>query len=242
MNISDKGLKLIMQFEGLRLKAYRCPAGVWTIGYGHTSAAGAPEVRDGMRITAHEAEAILRRDLAGFEAAVASMVKAKLAQAQFDVLVSFAYNCGLGALRASTLLKRVNAGAFDAVPAELMKWTKAKGKELPGLVRRRRAEAALWRGLPIGIDKQEARTAPDLPLPPKPITQSKEANAAILAGGAGAVAAASEAMPLVRDGVSLMPVVVESLGRPAFMAALITVAAAIAIWVWRRQRLLEQGA
>jgi lysozyme len=195
-----------------------------------------------MRISAPEAEAILRRDLAGFEAAVASMVKQMLTQTQFGALVSFAYNCGVGALQTSTLLKRVNAGAFDAVPAELMKWTKAKGKELPGLARRRRAEAALWRGLPIGIDKQEARTAPDLPLPPKPIIQSKEANAAILAGGAGAIAAASEAMPLVRDGVSLMPVVVDALGRPAFIAALITVAAALAIWFWRRQRLLEQGA
>jgi lysozyme len=242
MNISDEGLKLIMQFEGLRLKAYRCPAGVWTIGYGHTSAAGAPDVRDGMRISATEAEAILRRDLAGFETAVAGMVRTEVTQAQFDVLVSFAYNCGVGALKASTLLKRVNTGAYDAVPTELMKWTKAKGKELPGLVRRRRAEAALWRGLPVGIDKQEARTAPDLPLPPKTITQSKEANAAILAGGAGAIAAASEAMPLVRDGVSLMPVVVDALGRPAFIAALITIAAALAIWFWRRQCLLEQGA
>ncbi len=242
MNISDAGLKLIMQFEGLRLKAYRCPAGVLTIGYGHTSAAGAPEVRDGMRISAQEAEEILKRDLAGFETAVAGLAKKNLTQAQFDVLVSFGYNCGIGALKASTLLKRVNAGAFDAVPAELMKWTKAKGKELPGLVRRRRAEAAFWRGLPIGIDKQEARTAPDLPLPPKTITQSKEANAAILAGGAGVVAAASEAMPLVREGASIMPILVESLGRPAFIAALITVAAALAIWFWRRQRLLEQGA
>jgi lysozyme len=242
MNISETGLKLITQFEGLRLKAYRCPAGVWTIGYGHTSAAGAPEVRDGMRISAEDAEGILRRDLAGFEAAVVGMVKTNISQVQFDVLVSFAYNCGVGALKASTLLKRVNASAFDAVPAELMKWTKAKGKELPGLVRRRRAEAALWRGLPKTVDAQQARTAPDLPLPPKTITQSKEANAAILAGGAGAVAAASEAMPLVREGASIMPILIESLGRPAFIAALITVAAAIAIWVWRRQRLLEQGA
>ena len=242
MKTSDAGLKLIMQFEGLRLKAYRCPAGVWTIGYGHTSAAGAPDVRDGMRISAPEAEEILRRDLTGFETAVADLVKKEITQAQFDVLVSFAYNCGVGALKASTLLKRVNARAFDAVPAELMKWTKAKGKELPGLVRRRRAEAAMWRGLPISIDKQEARTAPDLPQPPKPITQSREANAAILAGGAGAIAAASEAMPLVREGVSIMPIVVDVLGRPAFIAALITVAAALAIWFWRRQRLLEQGA
>jgi lysozyme len=242
MNISDEGLKLIMQFEGLRLKAYRCPAGVWTIGYGHTSAAGAPEVREGLRISAEDAEAILKRDLASFEAAVLGLVRTELNQAKFDVLVSFAYNCGVGALKASTLLKRVNAGTFDAVPAELMKWTKAKGKELPGLVRRRRAEAALWRGLPKIVDAQQARVVPDLPLPPKPITQSKEANAAIVAGGAGAIAAASEAMPLVRDGVSLMPIMVESLGRPTFIAALVTVAAALAIWVWRRQRLLEQGA
>jgi GH24 family phage-related lysozyme (muramidase) len=152
MKTSDAGLKLIMQFEGLRLKAYRCPAGVWTIGYGHTSAAGVPDVRDGMRISAQEAEAILKKDLAGFEAAVAGLVKKELTQAQFDVLVSFAYNCGVGALKGSTLLKRVNAGAFDAVSAELMKWTKAKGKELPGLVRRRRAEAALWRGLPKVVE------------------------------------------------------------------------------------------
>jgi lysozyme len=195
-----------------------------------------------MRISAQEAEAILRRDLAGFEAAVVGMVKTKLTQAQFDVLVSFAYNCGVGALKQSTFLKRVNAGAFDAVPAELMKWTRAKGKELPGLVRRRRAEAALWRGLPKIVDAQQARVVPDLPLPPKPITQSKEANAAILAGGAGAIAAASEAMPLIREGVGILPVLVESLGRPTFIAALITIAAALAIWVWRRQRLLEQGA
>lgn len=242
MKISDAGLKLIMQFEGLRLKAYRCPAGVWTIGYGHTSAVGEPEVRDGMRISAPEAAAILKRDLAEFEVAVAGMVKTKLTPAQFDVLVSFAYNCGVGAIKASTLLKRVNAGAFDAVPAELMKWTKAKGRELPGLVRRRRAEAALWRGLPIGIDKQDARTAPDLPQPPKPITRSKEANAAILAGGAGIVAAATEAMPVIKEGVGFMPILADALGRPAFIAAIVTVAAALAIWVWRRQRLLEQGA
>src|SRR6187397_2359527 len=106
MKTSDAGLKLIMQFEGLRLKAYRCPADVWTIGYGHTSAADAPEVRDSMRISAPEAEEILKRDLARFETAVAGLVKKNLTQAQFDVLVSFAYNCGVGALKASTLLKR----------------------------------------------------------------------------------------------------------------------------------------
>jgi hypothetical protein len=117
------------------------------------------------------------------------------------------------------------------VPAELMKWTRADGKELPGLVGRRRAEAALWRGLPKAVDPVETRSTPDVPQPPKPITRSKEANAAIIAGGAGAMAAVGEAMPVIS----------ESLGRPAFIAALIVIAAAVAIWVWRRQRLIEQG-
>ena len=242
MKTSEAGLKLIRQFEGLRLKAYRCPAGIWTIGYGHTSAAGPPEVRGNMRISREQAEAILKQDLAQFESDVSSMVRIPLTENQFDALVSFAFNCGVAALRRSTLLKRVNAGAFEAVPAELMKWTRADGKELPGLVRRRRAESALWRGLPKAVDFQEARTAPEIPQPPKPITRSKEANAAIIAGGAGAIAAAGEAMPVIREGVGIMPVLSDALGRPAFIAALIVIAASVAIWVWRRQRLMEQGA
>lgn len=125
---------------------------------------------------------------------------------------------------------------------ELNEWTKADGRELPGLARRRRAEAALWRKLTKRVDAGEARTAPDAPQPPKSITRSREANAAILAGGAGAVAAATEAMPVIREGVGIMPVLSESLGRPAFIAALIVIAASMAIWVWRRQRLMEQGA
>ena len=126
-----------------------------------------------MRISREEAETILKQDLAQFENAISSMVKVPLTQNQFDTLVSFSFNCGVAALRRSTLLKRVNAGALDAVPAELMKWTRADGKELSGLVRRRRAEAALWRGLPKTVDPVETRTSPDLPQPPKPITRSK---------------------------------------------------------------------
>ena len=129
-----------------------------------------------------------------------------------------------------------------AGPAELMKWTKADGKELPGLVRRQRAEAALLRGLPKVADIQQTRTSPDLPKPPKPITRSNKANVAIIAGGAGALAAAGEAMPVVREGVGIMPVLSDALGRPAFIAALIVIVASVAIWIWRHQQLLEQGA
>jgi hypothetical protein len=126
--------------------------------------------------------------------------------------------------------------------AELIEWTKADGRELPGLVRRRRAEAALWLGLPKHVDADEARTAPDTPQPPKPITRSRESIAAILVGGAGAVAAATETMPIIREGVGIIPVLSGALEKPALIAALVVIAAALAIWAWRRHRLLEQGA
>ena len=144
MKTSSAGIKHIREFEGERLKAYKCSAGVWTIGVGHTSAAGSPSVTEGMTITAAESSTILARDLAAFELGVDRMLEVEVTQAQFDVLVSFAFNCGLGALKKSTLLKRVNEGKHDAIPAELMKWTKAGGKELRGLVLRRTAERKLF--------------------------------------------------------------------------------------------------
>lgn len=236
MKTSQKGLDLIKEYEGLRLNAYLCPAKVWTIGYGHTSAAGAPAVRRGMKITKARAEEILRADLAKYEAGVLAAVSVPITQGQFDALVSFAYNCGVGALRKSTLLKRVNAKQFDRVPAEFMKWTRGGGKELPGLVRRRRAECALWRGVgDAPPPKPDARVAPDEPKPTKKITQSREANAAIAAGGAGAVAAATEILPHTST-------LSDALGRPALIALIVVVLACAAIWWWRRERLLEEGA
>jgi len=98
MRMSAEGLGLVKEFEGLRLKAYKCPAAVWTIGYGHTSAAGAPTVNPGMEITKEEAEAILKRDMVQYEAGVEKLVKVELTQGQFDALVDFAYNAGVGAL------------------------------------------------------------------------------------------------------------------------------------------------
>jgi lysozyme len=141
-----KGLALIKEFEGLELKAYRCPAGILTIGYGHTTAAGAPVVRQGLTITAQEAEDILRSDLVQYERAVNEAVTVPLTQEQFDALVSFTFNLGAASLRKSTLLKKLNAGDHAAVPAQLKKWIRAGGKKLEGLVRRRNAEALLWTG------------------------------------------------------------------------------------------------
>lgn len=146
MEVTEQGLRLIRDFEGCRERAYRDAVGVWTIGFGHTSAAGEPHVTPGMTITRAEAEAILARDVAMFAHGVRRLLTRQISAEQFSALVSFAYNVGLGACATSSVLKAVNAGDFDAVPRRLSLWVKAGGKTLPGLVRRRAAEAALFAG------------------------------------------------------------------------------------------------
>jgi lysozyme len=239
MRMSTTGLAIVKEFEGLRLKAYKCPAAVWTVGYGHTSAAGAPNVTPDLVITKEDAEEILARDMEQYEDGVRKYVKVGLTQGQFDALVDFAYNAGVGALAKSTLLKKVNAGKFDEVPAEFMKWTKGGGKELPGLVRRRRAEVKLWRGMdtekPVPVD--EARAEPDKPKASKSITQSKEANAAVAAGGLGTIAVVQEVMPMVREGGDLLGSL-----SPTILILVVIIAAAAAVWYFRKQRLDEEGA
>lgn len=142
--ISPHGLEKLKQWEGLKTKAYKDAGGVWTIGYGHTAMAGEPKPRAGMVITPAEAESILLKDLVQYEAAIENNVKVKLTDNQFAALVSFVYNIPLASFKKSKLLKKLNAGNYDAVPTELMKWTKAGGKKIQGLVNRRRAEGYLW--------------------------------------------------------------------------------------------------
>ena len=239
MRMSAAGLALVKEFEGLRLKAYKCPAAVWTIGYGHTSAAGVPEVTPDLVITKDEAEGILKDDMGQYEEGVRKCVKVGLTQNQFDALVDFAYNAGVGALQKSTLLKKVNAEKFDEVPAEFMKWTKGGGKELPGLVRRRRAEVKLWRGMDTDtpVHHDEARAGPDQPKASKSIVQSKEANAAVAAGGLGTIAVVQEVMPMVREGGDLLGSL-----SPTILILVVIIAAAGAVWYFRKQRLDEEGA
>ena len=144
MKTSAAGRKLIEQREGVELKAYKDSAGILTIGVGHTSAAGAPKVTSGMKITAAEASEILSRDLATFEAAVSSAVKVPLNQNEFDALVSFAFNVGAGAFKGSTLLKRLNTGDRQAAADQFLVWNKitvnGKKQVLNGLTIRREAE------------------------------------------------------------------------------------------------------
>ena len=239
MKTSQAGKDLIISFEGIRLQAYKCPAGVWTIGVGSTQ----PPVNPGEEITKKEAMDRFDHDLSKFEKAVDKLVTVPLTQNQFDALVSFTFNVGEGALAKSTLLKKLNAGDYDAGPAELMKWTKGGGKELPGLVRRRRAECAMWRSVDErskpNID--ESRIEPDAPKPKKTMAKSKEGNAAILTGGAAAVSAASEVSRQVKETGDSLTTILDMVKNPTFLLLLLIVIAAAAIWYWRRQRLEETG-
>lgn len=135
-----EAISLIQEFEGLKLIAYKCPGGIWTIGYGHTGTA-----HPGMEITEEEAEALLRGDLLSAERAVSRLVKVRLTDGQFGVLVSFTFNVGIGNFQKSTLLKLLNRGWYEQVPAQLMRWNKSNGEVLGGLSRRRRAEGQLWK-------------------------------------------------------------------------------------------------
>ncbi|MHB8885798.1 MAG: lysozyme [Methylovirgula sp.] len=146
MHVSDKGRAFIGVQEGLRLRAYPDSGHVWTIGYGHTSMAGAPIVRPGMMITRQQADLILARDLVKYEDEVMREVHVPLSQCHFDALVSFTYNCGEGSLRKAAFLSHLNVGDYARVPEILMEFDRAGGRVLADLVRRRRAEAAIFQG------------------------------------------------------------------------------------------------
>jgi len=142
--INEDGIIIVKSFEGLRLQAYQDSVGIWTIGYGHTSMAGPPDVNPGMVITEAQADQILRRDLDLFEAGVTRGIAIATNSDQFSAMVSFAFNVGLSAFRDSTLLRKHNAGDFAGAANEFLRWVYAGGQFLPGLERRRKAERALY--------------------------------------------------------------------------------------------------
>ena len=152
MTPSQACISLVKSFEGFSPKAYRCPAGVWTIGYGTTLYPGGGKVSPGDTCTAAQAETWLAHDLGAAARDVAKLVKVAVSQAQFDALVSFAYNVGSDidadtvaeGLGDSTLLRKLNAGDARGAAGEFMKWVNGGGRRLPGLVRRREAERKLF--------------------------------------------------------------------------------------------------
>lgn len=135
--------RMITEWEGCKLVAYRDPVGIWTIGVGHTGKVGNEPVGPGMRISAAQADEILSADLERFEKAVERLCP-EVSQQQFDALVSFAFNCGDGALERSTLRKLHNAGSHAEAAREFDKWNRAGGKVLAGLTRRRAGERAVY--------------------------------------------------------------------------------------------------
>ena len=141
MKCSQEGLALIKRFEGCRLKAYRCSANVLTVGYGHTGG-----VKEDDIISQPEADKLLENDIAKFEKYVSDNVIVELNQSQFDALVAWTFNLGVGNLRSSTMLKKLNETDYVSVPSEMKRWNKAAGKTLDGLIRRRLAESLLFEG------------------------------------------------------------------------------------------------
>jgi lysozyme len=144
MLTNQAGIELIKEFEGLRLRAYLCPAGVPTIGYGTTVYPTGRKVQMGDQITAEQAEEYLRSDLRAFERNAESMLRVPVNENQFAALVSFSYNVGSEALRRSTMLRFINDNRFADAAGEFARWNMAAGKPLAGLTRRRTAERELF--------------------------------------------------------------------------------------------------
>jgi lysozyme len=156
VKVSQKCIEQIKKDEGVRSRPYQCPALLWTIGVGHVIDPNHAKVPLADRkqlpipagwdrvLSSEEIDDILRKDLARFEAGVARLIKVELTQGQFDALVSFSFNVGLGNLQNSTLRMKVNRGDFEGAAEQFLVWTKAGGKVLPGLVKRRTHEKEMF--------------------------------------------------------------------------------------------------
>jgi lysozyme len=250
MRTSRAGIDHITHFESSgkpKLKAYLCPAGIWTIGHGHTSAAGPPEVHQGMTITEAEALEIFRRDLRAFEAVVEKHVTAELTQGQFDALVDLVFNIGEENFRTSTLLRVLNQGQYDKVPAELMKWVKGRQNgqlvTMDGLVRRRRAACVLWRGIDdeAPVDVESGRVTPEPVPPPKTMATSKEGITTIAAGGGTAIELGNQVDNAMSSAGTIMGGVEKLVTNPRFYVLVVVIVAFGAFWCFRRQRLRNEG-
>ena len=143
MRVSEEGVALIKKFEGCELESYKCPAGVWTIGYGYTK-----KVKEGVVISKEEAEKLLREDIEEFEGYVKNLVHVDLEQCQYDAFVSWVFNLGPTNLKNSSLLRILNSTHVDwaDIPYQIQRWNKVNGVPNEGLKKRRKAEALLFQG------------------------------------------------------------------------------------------------
>lgn len=228
MQTSSEGKELIKRFESFSAKPYLCPAGVATIGYGSTDG-----VTLSMKpITQSEGERLLTKDLRWVDAAINKHVKVPLSQNQHDALASFVFNVGEAKFAKSTLLKLLNKGQYDEVPAQLRRWVHAKGKKLKGLERRRDAEVALWGRTDEPEDAGEMPQAVDAP--EKPLAKSRTvANASL----AGAVGTAMVAAPAIEPAGEVVRIAQENpQGLLLVLGIVLIVFAAVAIYLRMDQR------
>lgn len=260
LRTTTAGLAIIREFEGFRGGAYLCPAGVWTIGFGHTTAAGGPSVSKGMVWTRAKAEQVLRDDVDRFEDQIERLIaKAKVNRVEpheFDAMVSLAFNIGPAAFAGSTVLKKYLRGDKRGAADAFLSWNKARVdgvlKPIAGLTRRRQAERALF----LGDVTVAAAIAPVVgPTPKKvakptlrePMAKSATGNTAVATGVAGAgvalegvtqaVAFASQVKSTAAEAASLIPGIPDGAALSIGLGLVIVIGAGV-IWFrrWRRSR------
>jgi lysozyme len=232
MKISQAGLDLIKNFEGYHRKlpdgsctAYLCPAGVPTLGWGATKG-----VKMGMVWSRAQAQQALENEIATFEAAVNRLVTVDINQNERDALISFAYNCGEGALARSSILKRLNAGDREGAARGFALWNRGGGRVLPGLVRRRAEEAALFRR------PAEPSPEPDMPQAVDPPPAKPEGSRILAAASSGETVAVGAGLggiglsfaDALGYGGQILPLV-KSYGLEAFILVLLCLAAGFAL-------------
>lgn len=249
MHTNKDGIDLIKEFEGLKLKAYFCPAGVPTIGYGHTKTVTAEDVRNGKKISPKLAEELLKADLKDFEAPVLAACKITPNENQFSAMVSLAFNIGIAGFRKSSVLRNHNAGDEDAAARSFALWNKAtvngKKVELRGLTRRRAAEAALYLKPVKVVASEVSITAgtieapveelmPQAVEPERPMTDSAIIRGAGAAGVASSVAVAAEISRSIAD-------IQNNLGNMLVPALLIAVVGLCGYIVYERLKQRKKG-
>lgn len=256
MKTSKPGRDLIDQFEANKLVAYKDCVGIWTIGRGHTAAAGAPIPVAGMRITPQESDEIFIRDLEKFEAGVSRAIKRPMTQPQFDAFVSLAFNIGVGAFSKSSVVSRFNRGDVNGAAAAFLMWNKAGGRELAGLTRRRKAEMKLFNT--GDVEAARAKVDPeapaedmprsvDKPATPKTMATSKTGNAAILTGATSVGTVIAAAKPVIEGAQAAKDTANDAAGLFGISGSMALLAGALIIMVagcgfiwWDRRRKLYQ--